>query len=485
MTAKDLLLKFIEPIKNVSGTNDKKHLLGLHKSDSSVLKLLDLCYNPSIQYGVKKLPIITFKSKHADLSDNYSDIISEIINTNISGNNLKDYLILMLSNSNESNYNLLQLILDRNLRIGIDAKTINSIIGTGFIKVFKPIKPRGTYHKKFLPLQYDFKFNGQRMCIEKENGVVLFYSSSGIVFDIPYIKEQAVFLLSEVDNVRLDCEIDGFPHEFGIEEGNYADDTVRLITNGWINSTLSSKERSMTALSMVSKLRVSVFDMVSLQEAYRSKKEAYINGVAVGETLKVRTKRRDNLFKGVTLYNIKNAEYGELITNDQVLETFLTIISKGGEGIIGKKPDSVYHAGETQEWFKLKNIAVADLEIVGFKTGGARTKNAGKVTSIVVASSCRKLEVAVGSGLMQEDIDYLDDLSQQALLGTVVEVTFTNSIKRKGSGYSLFLPRFTGGGEGVTNLEASIREDKEEALTIEEVKIAELDCAKRLLEGKR
>lgn len=467
-------LHYINELREITSTNGKEqYLKEIFKEAPEFKEILKYTYSSLYQYQIKSLPnIIKFKIK---AKDNYIDILKLHLNPDIEAKDKKANTIIMLQKSTKSNYKLLQLILDRNIRTGTTTKTINKVLGYEFIKQFKPMKPRGTYTTDKLPLVADFKFNGQRTVIEKVGGNIQFFSPSGKVYDIPIIREQLDLLLAEKDNVRLDCEIDGIPSAFGLTDKEFADDKVRLITNGWMNSVYASADKTLRDVDKVSKLRLSIFDIVNIEEAYQQKKGAN------GAKLEDRLTELDGIFEGLKFNNLYYKKPLLVKTGDEVAYLFYSIILKKGEGLICKSLNSLYHSGDSQEWCKIKNQATCDLEILDYKLGGARTKNAGKVTSIICGTSCRELIVTVGSGFKDEDIANLEDESyREWLIGKTIELTFTNIIQSGGK-YSLFLPRLKNGSIDCTNLEASLRPDKLVADKIKDVQIAETQYARDMM----
>ena len=290
MDAKELL-SFIELLKNTSGSNDKQTLVLNNVGDIDLKLLLLNTYREDVQYGIKTFPDIKIFKEQAN--DNYKDILKSLVSKST---NKINYIVSELSKSNRANCALLRMILDRDLRIGLKAKSINKAYKENLIKEFKPIKPRGTYSDSLLPLYLDFKYNGARFIVEKLEGITQLKSSSGKELKIPFIKEQFEFLLANKEGIRLDCEIDGKPEEFGFNKGLYADDSTRLTTNGWVSS---SQTTPLVCKDKLKKLKVSVFDIVSLSEAYQYKKDSKDSKILLD-----RVKELESLFTGLTFPNI-------------------------------------------------------------------------------------------------------------------------------------------------------------------------------------
>ena len=141
----------------------------------------------------------------------------------------------------------------------------------------------------------------------------------------------------------------------------------------------------------------------------------------------------------------------------EMTEQYKEIVKVGGEGVICKT-DSVYECKRSKNWIKLKEINDCDLKVVGWIPGeGRRT---GYVGGLVCEDSTGTLQVGVGSGFTDGDLEMFNDLiNSNQLFGKIVAIQYNLRIQNKFGHESLFLPRFI-----------EIRSDKSEADNIKNIK---------------
>jgi DNA ligase-1 len=141
----------------------------------------------------------------------------------------------------------------------------------------------------------------------------------------------------------------------------------------------------------------------------------------------------------------------------QMTEQYKEIVKVGGEGVICKT-DSIYECKRSKNWIKLKEINDCDLKVTGWIPGeGRRT---GYVGGLVCEDSTGTLQVGVGSGFTDADLEMFNDLIKcDELSGKIVAIQYNLRIQNKFGHESLFLPRFI-----------EIRSDKTEADNIKNIK---------------
>jgi ATP-dependent DNA ligase len=277
------------------------------------------------------------------------------------------------------------------------------------------------------------------------------------------------FLLVEHDNVMLDNEIDGIPSEYG-ETSLHNSDAVRTAVNGHINQFI----RGTAPDGLDMKFRVNVFDMLTLDE-FRSK--------SVSPDQTERYKRLDSLFEGVSFRNIVRDKPSWIENPDEARVFYLNIVSNKGEGAMFKDPNKPYQVGDSQYWVKAKQQVDVEMEITGFYKGSKGGKREHTIGGVSMRSSDGKIEVNSGSGLKDSDIEFILE-NQDELIGRIVTLRFNTIIDKKTSDVkSFFLPRFQGGNKTTGNFVASLRDDKDVANSLEEIKLAEEDAQRFLFKG--
>jgi len=438
------------------------------------LKLLQYTYDTSITYGVKNMEENCFSNHNKNnaeiLSMDYMfKLLDDLADRKFTGNHAKSEILNFCRNCNDGLQDILQLVLWRDLNIGASIKSFNKAYGAGFIYTFGTMAARG--NEIPYPNWSECKMNGQRLVIEKENGIITFKSRNGKEYKPPYLVSQAEFLLAEFDNVMLDTEIDGIPMEYG-ETGKYNSDAVRTAVNGHINKFI----RGTAPESLDLKFRVNVFDMLTLDE---------FRGKVISLPIEDRYLRLDKLFDGVSLNNYVRDKPIWCETPEQAKAFYMDIVSNKGEGAIFKTPNKPYQVGDSQYWTKAKQQVDVEMEIIGFYQGAKGGKREHTIGGVSLSSSCGTILVNCGSGLKDVDIEYISENTEE-LIGRVINVRFNTVIRNKDKNTdSLFLPRFFGGASGKLNgnIVASLRDDKDIANTAEEIALAELDAQRFLFKG--
>lgn len=465
------IIDLIEELKDEPSSNAK--LVILKRVSDNILwkQILQYTYDTSINFGFRNMDESCFKTHHKHnaepLSIHYMfSILDKLIKREITGNLAKSTILEFCSNCNDGLQDLLQLILWRDLDIGASVKTFNKAYGKNFLYTFNTMSARG----KEIPKSCfgETKLNGQRLIIIKEDDRLIFKSRNGKEYQPPYLMAQANFLLGDLENIVLDCEIDGIPSEYG-EDSLYNSDEVRTAVNGEINKFLKNTDTPGLDL----KFRVNVFDMLTIAE---------FKGKVTSALIEERYERLENLFDGVELHNFRWERPVSINSSEEAKEFYLNIVSNKGEGAIFKLRKKPYQLGDSQYWVKAKQQVDIELEITGFYLGNKGGKRESTVGGVSLKSSCGQVIVNCGSGLTDLDIQYIMD-NQDDLIGKIINVRFNTVCPSKDkTTKSLFLPRFYGGNakEQIGNIEASIRDDKDEANDLEQILLEELNAQRFL-----
>jgi len=465
------IIDLIEELQEEPKTTNKQIILKRVANNPLWLKLLKYTYDTSKNYGVRNLDEECFTPHHKHNAEILSTewmfvLLDKLANRELTGNKAKSEILNFCRNCNDGLQDILQAVLWRDLNIGASAKSFNKAYGKNFIYVFETMSARGKSIS--YPCYGETKLNGQRLIIEKENGVISFKSRQGKEYHPPYLEAQVDFLLAEHDNVVLDSEIDGIPEEYG-ETSIYNSDSVRTAVNGHINKFI----RNTATEGLDMKFRINVFDMLTIAE---------FRGIETSPILEDRYLRLELLFEGVSFKNIVRANPKFIANPIQARKFYSNIVSNKGEGAMFKLRGKPYQLGDSQHWVKAKQEVDVELEILGFYKGAKGGKREHTIGGVNLATSCRKLFVNAGSGLKDMDIEYILE-NQEDLIGRVINVRFNTLTDDKNRDTkSCFLPRFFGGNKSTGNIEASLRDDKDVANTLEEIELAELD-AQRFMFG--
>lgn len=132
-------------------------------------------------------------------------------------------------------------------------------------------------------------------------------------------------------------------------------------------------------------------------------------------------------------YGFKLLEYFKIATKKDLDKFFHRALSKGYEGLVLKKGDSVYEFKRSPIWLKLKRLRSSEYKCIGVERGTGRNKD--KLGAIIIDYNGKK--VGVGSGFTDKQREYYWK-NKDKIIGKKVEVAFYDETNKK----SLRFPRF-------------------------------------------
>ena len=161
----------------------------------------------------------------------------------------------------------------------------------------------------------------------------------------------------------------------------------------------------------------------------------------------------DVLFEDFESDIVRRVDSVTCVLGDDVQEVvrnyYKEIVDAGGEGVIVKDLDGYYEFKRSKNWLKAKEWLTMDLRIVGFTEGYGKRENT--IGGLICETDDKRISVNVGSGLSDEDLEYIAN-NKDEVLGKIVEVKYNAEIDDKNTGKrSLFLPVYV-----------DIRTDKDE-----------------------
>lgn len=421
------LQHFNEFVKEISSNGSKKFkqsVLQKYKDDEIVQKYLKINFDPYTRYGisVKKLykevrvgeclcPLTVF-----DLFDYLAE-----------HNTGRDYDVAVcqialewLAQDDTECAQLLELLICKDLNLGVDAKSINSVI-PGLIPTFN-VQLAQKYFEKPEKLEgktfaITTKLDGFRLIAMKdEHGNVSFYSRVG----------QPVEGLVEIDEEMKAAFPSGIVFDGELTISNYFE--------------LESKEAYKAASKIIRLkgdtpkrgLTYRVFDVLTIEE-WRS------------QTCTHTYDERRNLLEGLFGYVAAPIPHIELLPvlyrgddTSKVTEWLEKITSEGGEGVMLNLTESPYRFTRCWDLMKVKKMNTLDLEIVGFEEGEGRL--VGTLGAILVKYKDGNL-VKVGSGF-SDDLRNTIWENQATTCGAICEIQYFEETTNADGGISLRFPVF-------------------------------------------
>lgn len=418
------LFHFKDFVTEITTSNSKKYkqdVLQKYKDDSVVHRYLKIAFDPYAVYGIstkklhKSVPATSIIGIHS-IFELFTYLTQHNTGTDQIVGLCQDFLDGVAACDRES-ADLLEKLICKDLSIGCEAKTINSVI-PGLIPTFEVQlaqkyfeKPERVEGKTFA---ITTKIDGGRIIAIKENGSVSFYTRAGQKYE-GLVDLEREFAEMFPDNIVLDGEI--------------------TILN---NKGIPSKEAYKRAMKITRAdgekhgLKMLVFDAMPVSD-WKTQQSSltYIQ-------------RRQMLDCMTAFYN-NDTTYFELLPilymgsdTSKVLELLEEAIASNEEGVMINICDAPYEFGRTWNLMKVKKMNTLDLEVVDYEEGSGRL--AGTLGAIHVRYKNGNI-VKVGSG-------FSDDLRKQIwnhdvmIVGKIVEIQYFEETTNADGGISLRFPVF-------------------------------------------
>ena len=414
--------EFVKEINESKSRLYKQSVLQKYKEDEIVKKYLQIAFDPYTVYGIstKKLNNTSIRSASNYIPNTHS--IFELFDYLATHNTGTFAEILECQNAlaavsvyNMEAAELLEKLICKDLSIGCDAKTINSVI-TGLIPTFNVQLANKYFDKPEYVEGKDFaittKIDGGRIIALKENGQVSFYTRAGQKYEGLVDLEQE---LAEAfpDGVCLDGEITLFD-----------------------NTRIPSKEAYKQTMKITRKdgpkhgIKMLVFDAMYADEF----KAQYCP-----RTWEERRTCLQRLFDRVqpTYFELLPVLYEGQDTS-MITKLLDEAIANQEEGIMINIALAPYDFKRTNNLLKVKKMNTLDLEVVGYEEGSGRL--AGTLGALHVRYKNGNV-VKVGSGFSDE-LRALIWAEPSDFVGKICEVQYFEETTNADGGISLRFPVF-------------------------------------------
>jgi DNA ligase-1 len=412
---------FYEEIRSSNSRKYKQEVLQKYKDDEVIQKYLKIAFDPYTVYG------IAVKKLHKDLGYNGEkedlnvfelfDYLAEH-NTGSTAEIVECQLALeYVAKQDQEAALLLEFLICKDLSIGCDAKTINSII-PNLIPTFSVQlaekyfdKPERVEGKEFA---ITTKIDGGRIIAIKENGRVSFFTRAGQKYEgLVDLEREMIERLP--DNFVLDGEITLLDYK------NYDSKTAYKLA---MKITRADGEKH--------NVKMLVFDGMPLMD-WKTQQSSFTY-----------LQRRQMLDCMTGFFN-NDLTYFELLPilylgsdTSKILELLDSEIARGQEGVMINICDASYSFTRTWNLLKVKKMNTLDLEIVGFEEGSGRL--AGTLGAIHVRYKNGNI-VKVGSGFSDE-VRALIWLEPSDFVGKITEISYFEETTNASGGVSLRFPIF-------------------------------------------
>lgn len=389
-----MLLDLIFQIRDAKG-NDK---ISIMESHPELKQIMELAYNPFKKFYLSAPGIVVndedgesiFDESIPDMLDNGTmNLLSDLKLRRLSGNTAIEFVANFIAGLNKKDAELFQRILDKDLRCGINVKTINKVWpglipetedGAETIPTFRLMN---LDEKKLVwPMLCAPKLDGVRGRFKRFN----MYSRQGkIINGLAHI-ERALMELT---------------HKSGMDISDFDGE---IMVPGEIFDVGSGMIRSDNPTPTAT---YNIFDMPGHPG---TKKERLI------ELNKIAT---ENSIQGIDF--IIHRWVHDM---DELMASYKEYLKEGHEGIIVYNPDTLYKGNRSCDWMRIVPIKTADCEVIGFFEG--KGKFTGTLGGIIVDYKGHK--VKVGTGFQTLTWDELPSARKQKMNGPALQA-YTRTVR--------------------------------------------------------
>lgn len=413
----------IEELRATNGTNDKIDILKANKSNELLQYVLKMTYDNTYNYYMTIPPKVDQGIKgHNSLIFGMELLLDQIASRKVTGNAAKSLVKDTITNMNLRDREVMSLIIKRDLKCGISAKTI--------AKVWPDLLPKNPYMRcggkekdiKY-PVLTQLKCDGIFLRVIVEGGTVTAKTRNGNVLLLDNMQEGLKDELSKLPEAVYEGELlvyyggTALPRELG---------------NGIINGVLISGK---SALGEDEEFKLVLWDTLSLKEFSKGKSSMTV------------VDRFDELRGDIPpdSKHIAVVDYKILNNKEEVYEYYSRVLARGEEGLVLKNTSGIWKDGTSKDLIKLKVERVVELSCVDFLPAKEGSKNADTFGSILCESSCGELQVACTG--IPDNIRKLLWVNRDYYKGKPLSVKangimFSDDTTKKK--HSLFLPRFEG-----------------------------------------
>ena len=407
------MTNFVDVIKaceNAGGAGTKNAIKdALAMADQPAQNLIAEALNSYRVFGVRKFDRPTqYASSDGSISIVF-ETLDRLASRELTGSAAQEAVTWMLSCFTEETAGYLERIIDKDLRGGFSASTVNKIF-PGLIPTFEVMladkcEEVEDFEKNItFPCMADFKYDGERTIAIVKEDTVTYYSRSGKeAVHVNGLFDEELFRLRKV--LGFDLVLDG----------------ERYASN--FTETMNAKKSGNDEAKK--NLRLRAFFLMPLTDWLAQKTEI---------TMKT---NRSNLIILLHRYQCEKIiiSEGREVTDYQDMMNFCNeaIDVHGVEGLILKDWDATYQWDRTLAWCKVKRFYDADCRVVGFYNGRKKTRLENTLGGLIVVGFTEdgtRVECNVGSGFSDELRNEIWN-NQKNWLGRTVVIKYQEVSKSK------------------------------------------------------
>ena len=434
--------KVLDIVRKTSSTNAKQAILQYENEQeygATLRSVLYYTYNPFMMFGLtdKTLQVVrpNIMTYARATEEDVFLLLEELAN-----NNINDYLRseakrLLLTINDDEVREMVQGIMVKDLKLGVNVTTLNKVFGKGFIPKFD-VQLAESYAK-----QKPGSLKNKEVCItEKLDGFRIVYNPVQEKFFTRKGQEYEGLehLIPELNDLCVAISEDNLVHgEDVVIDGELVHEPVEGLNSQELYALTSSAARKKGRHRDKLKLQFHVFDFVPLNE--------FMSGLT---TLRYKTRRSIMDVAFVALSDLKHVKPVTVFYmgkfDEEILLTHLKQVEAlGGEGLMINLMEGTYECKRTKKLLKVKTFKDADVLVTGIVEGTG--KNLGKLGAVEVKflHNGKEMTCEVGSGFTDDErLVYWEH--PETIIGKVIEVKYfevTQNEKDK-TKYSLRFPTF-------------------------------------------
>ena len=416
----------VKKLINTSSRNEKESILSEYKDDEEIKEILNFVYNPYIITGISKKKVEKFRyhfDKLYDKFDNSYNNIFNLINYLKMYNSGRDEDLLEVEKyiANSNHEELIYSIVTKDLKLGIQATTLNKVFGKNFIPQFDVMLAQKYFDApdKLVPEGMEFlitpKLDGVR-CVLINNSITgpqLFSRQGQPLYGFNE-------LIEEIRNLPIGYVYDG-----------------ELLLD---NKHLESKDLYRETMKVVSAdkekkgIIFNIFDILPIGD--------FMQGYSSIKCIDRKNKIKD-IFDSTYFKHIVGVPILYQGTDKTKIEKYLDNITKaGGEGIMINLADAPYECKRSKGLLKVKKMQTADVRVIGIEEGtGKNIGKAGALKIEFIGPDGKIYQNDVGSGLTDENREYFWN-HQDEIINKIIEIKYFEISSNQNGTYGLRFPVF-------------------------------------------
>ncbi len=398
----------------------------MQSENDEFFKGISLALDKLVTFGIKQVPEKISDTEHKLTQEEFFENVSLLIDRKVTGNDARKMVLEMaISSSMHMWNNWYRRILMKDLKCGVDVKTVNNVAKK--LKSEKYNIPVFSCQLAFDSKLHETKLTGNKILQEKLDGTRIL----SIVYPNGRVDQ---FSRNGKEVLNFD-KIRGQLSDLGsmLDEPTVFDGEIMSESFQALMTQLYRKTDIQTNDSMLY-----LFDMIPLRDFQCGKSdipqhERFLNLAEITS-------------RTVGLDNIKVLECISIDMDSEVgIKKFNEFnkkcIDAGKEGIMIKDLSAPYECKRSAAWLKLKPIMTIDLEIINLQEGDDKYK--GKLGALVCNGyeDEKEILVNVGSGLTDKERELYWNNSSK-VIGKIAEIECDAITQNQNGTYSLRFPRF-------------------------------------------